>query len=56
MQIKIYQVDAFAEEIFTGNPAAVCPLPLDWLPEETIQSIAKENNLYDRYKYNKILS
>ena len=42
--IKIYQVDAFASELFSGNPAAVCPLN-DWLPDEVMQSIALENNL-----------
>ena len=42
--LKIYQVDAFADRVFTGNPAAVCVLD-QWLPEETMQSIAMENNL-----------
>lgn len=44
MDIPIYQVDAFASEVFKGNPAAVCPLD-DWLPDETLQAIAVENNL-----------
>lgn len=44
MNIPIYQVDAFASEIFQGNPAAVCPLD-DWLPDDLLQSIAMENNL-----------
>jgi len=44
MKLKLYQVDAFAEKLFTGNPAAVCPLE-DWLPDETMQLIAAENNL-----------
>jgi PhzF family phenazine biosynthesis protein len=44
MEIPIYQVDAFASEVFVGNPAAVCPLD-DWLPDETMQAIARENNL-----------
>ena len=43
-KIKIYQVDAFASEIFSGNPAAVCPLN-EWLPDHVMQSIASENNL-----------
>lgn len=43
-EIPIYQVDAFAARIFAGNPAAVCPLD-DWLPDETLQAIALENNL-----------
>ncbi len=44
MKIPIYQIDAFAEETFQGNPAAVCPLK-EWLPDEIMQSIAEENNL-----------
>jgi len=44
MKLKIYQVDAFAENIFEGNPAAVIPLKR-WLPDETLQKIALENNL-----------
>jgi PhzF family phenazine biosynthesis protein len=44
MDIPIYQVDAFAAEVFAGNPAAVCPLD-DWLPDATLQAIAAENNL-----------
>ena len=44
MKIPIYQVDAFASEIFKGNPAAVCPLK-EWLPDQTMQNIAMENNL-----------
>lgn len=44
MKIPIYQVDAFAAQVFTGNPAAVCPLE-SWLPDEQMQAIAMENNL-----------
>ncbi|SNR65049.1 phenazine biosynthesis protein PhzF family [Humidesulfovibrio mexicanus] len=40
----LYQVDAFAEGPFTGNPAAVVPLAA-WLPDETLLAIAEENNL-----------
>ena len=40
----IFQVDAFAEKPFTGNPAAVMPLD-HWLPDEVMQAIAAENNL-----------
>ena len=43
-KIKIYQVDTFTNKLFSGNPAAVCPLN-DWLTDEVMQSIAKENNL-----------
>ncbi len=44
MKIPIYQVDAFTDHVFGGNPAAVCPLP-SWLPDDVLQSIAMENNL-----------
>jgi PhzF family phenazine biosynthesis protein len=44
MELKLWQVDAFAEKPFEGNPAAVVPLA-DWLPDELMQSIAAENNL-----------
>ncbi len=44
MKIDIYQVDAFAETTFEGNPAAVCPLT-EWLDDELLQQIAEENNL-----------
>lgn len=44
MKQRMYQVDAFAETVFTGNPAAVCPLE-NWLSDETMQKIAMENNL-----------
>ncbi len=43
-QIPIYQIDAFAERPFGGNPAAVCPLD-EWLDDDVMQSIAVENNL-----------
>jgi PhzF family phenazine biosynthesis protein len=42
--MKIYQIDAFTNEVFKGNPAAVVPLE-KWLSEETMQQIAAENNL-----------
>jgi predicted PhzF superfamily epimerase YddE/YHI9 len=44
MRIPLYQVDAFAERLFAGNPAAVCQLE-SWLPADVMQSIAAENNL-----------
>ena len=44
MQIKLYQIDAFASRLFTGNPAAVCLLD-SWIPDALLQSIAAENNL-----------
>ena len=42
--IKIYQVDAFTDTIFSGNPAAVCVLD-KWLSSDVMQQIASENNL-----------
>ena len=44
MQLPIYQVDAFTEKLFGGNPAAVVPLKT-WLSDELMQKIAFENNL-----------
>lgn len=44
MKIPIYQIDAFASEVFRGNPAAVCPLD-HWLDDTRLQAIAAENNL-----------
>ncbi|WP_372947151.1 PhzF family phenazine biosynthesis protein [Mariniphaga sp.] len=44
MKIPIYQIDAFADKVFSGNPAAVVPLQ-KWLPDKTMQNIALENNL-----------
>jgi len=44
MTIPIYQADAFTDQLFGGNPAAICPLN-EWLADETMQKIAVENNL-----------
>ena len=44
MELRLVQVDAFADRPFTGNPAAVMPLD-EWLPDDTLQAIALENNL-----------
>jgi PhzF family phenazine biosynthesis protein len=44
MTIPIYQADAFTDQLFGGNPAAICPLN-EWLPDEVMQKIAVENNL-----------
>lgn len=44
MKQKIYQVDAFASELFQGNPAAVCIMEA-WPSDELMQNIAMENNL-----------
>jgi len=42
--IPVYQIDAFTRRVFSGNPAAVCPLD-EWLDDGILQSIAAENNL-----------
>ena len=42
--LPIYQVDAFTDEPFAGNPAAVVILE-DWIPDALMQAIATENNL-----------
>lgn len=44
MKLTMYQVDAFTDKVFSGNPAAVIPLK-KWLPEKTMLKIAAENNL-----------
>ncbi len=44
MKLTLYQVDAFTQTLFGGNPAAVIPLK-KWLPEKTMQDLAMENNL-----------
>src|SRR5258706_15046524 len=44
MDLKIFQIDAFASKVFSGNPAAVVPM-MEWLPDEALQAIAAENNL-----------
>ena len=44
MIVPFFQIDAFTDSLFHGNPAGVCPLE-SWLPDETMQLIAAENNL-----------
>ena len=44
MELTIYQVDAFTDKLFGGNPAAVIPLE-EWIDEGLMQKIALENNL-----------
>lgn len=50
MKIALYQVDAFTDKVFGGNPAAVCPLE-SWLDTELMQQIAMENNLSETAFY-----
>ena len=42
--MTIFQVDAFTNKLFKGNPAAICPLN-EWISDKLMQSIAEENNL-----------
>jgi PhzF family phenazine biosynthesis protein len=42
MELNLYQIDAFTDEIFRGNPACVVPLK-EWLPDEILFKITKEN-------------
>jgi PhzF family phenazine biosynthesis protein len=42
MKLNLYQIDAFTDRIFGGNPACVVPLT-DWLSDEILLKIAKEN-------------
>lgn len=44
MRLPLYQVDAFTDRVFGGNPAAVCPLD-SWIDDAVMQAIALENNL-----------
>lgn len=44
MKLPMFQVDAFTDRVFSGNPAAICPLE-QWLDGATMLGIAAENNL-----------
>lgn len=50
MMIRMFQIDAFTDRVFHGNPAAVCTLAT-WLPDDTLQAIAAENNLSETAFY-----
>lgn len=50
--MRIYQLDAFTDRLFAGNPAAVIPLA-EWLSDEQMQQIASENNLAETAFYTK---
>jgi PhzF family phenazine biosynthesis protein len=43
-KIKLYQIDAFTDKLFSGNPAAVCILD-NWMDDGLMQAVANENNL-----------
>lgn len=44
MKLELFQIDAFTGKVFSGNPAAVCPLDA-WVEDDMMQAIAAENNL-----------
>ena len=44
MKLTLYQVDAFADKLFSGNPAAIIPLE-KWIDDELMQQLGMENNL-----------
>lgn len=48
--MRLYQLDAFTDRLFAGNPAAVVPLT-NWLPDKQMQQIAAENNLAETAFY-----
>ncbi|QKZ13310.1 PhzF family phenazine biosynthesis protein [Spirosoma sp. KUDC1026] len=48
--MRLYQLDAFTDQLYAGNPAAVIPLTA-WLPDELMQQIAAENNLAETAFY-----
>lgn len=44
MKLTLYQIDAFTNKLFGGNPAAVVPLE-QWIDDKLMQQLALENNL-----------
>ncbi|MGW5310494.1 PhzF family phenazine biosynthesis protein [Nocardia thailandica] len=54
MEVLLHQIDAFADAPFSGNPAAVMPLP-SWLPDTLLQQLAEENNLAETAFYTSAL-
>jgi predicted PhzF superfamily epimerase YddE/YHI9 len=50
MELELFQVDAFCKDLFSGNPAAVCPLD-SWPEDGLLQNIAAENNLAETAYY-----
>lgn len=47
MKLELYQIDAFTDKIFSGNPACVVPLNY-WLPNDILLKIAKENAVAEK--------
>ncbi|HLL64577.1 MAG TPA: PhzF family phenazine biosynthesis protein [Micromonosporaceae bacterium] len=50
MFVRLLQIDAFADQVFRGNPAAVMPLS-SWLPDRVLQALAAENNVSETAFY-----
>lgn len=50
MKLSLYQIDAFSDRVFGGNPAAIVPLA-HWLDDAAMQAIAAENNLAETAFY-----
>ena len=48
--VRQYIADAFTDTVFKGNPAAICLLQ-NWISDEMMQNIAKENRLSETAKY-----
>ncbi len=44
MKLTLYQIDAFTNKLFGGNPAAVVPIVMEWIDDELMQQLAMENN------------
>lgn len=53
MRVRLYQIDAFTDELFGGNSAAICPLET-WLDDTTLLNIAIENNLAETAFFTKL--
>ena len=50
MKFELYQINAFTDKAFGGNPACVMPM-LEWLPDEMLLKIAKENAVAETAYY-----
>ena len=50
-QLQLFQIDAFTENVFHGNPAAVCPLE-DWLDDASMQG---GENFFVKIKENEFI-
>jgi PhzF family phenazine biosynthesis protein len=55
MKIDLFQIDAFTDKVFGGNPATVCPLT-NWLKDDILQKIAAENNLAETAFFVRLLN